>query len=129
MVKEIEDIEDVKLLVNTFYDKIRVDSLLGGIFNAILDGKWDKHLPIMYRFWQTVLLKQHTYQGSPFRPHAKLPVEKAHFDRWLMLWHETLDENFVGEGVVLAKKQAKVMAEMFMHKINYYRNDPSSFIL
>lgn len=129
MVKEIEDIEDVKLLVNTFYDKIRVDSLLGGIFNAILDGKWDKHLPIMYRFWQTVLLKQHTYQGSPFRPHAKLPVEKAHFDRWLMLWHETLDENFVGEGVVLAKKQAKVMAEMFMHKINYYRNDPSAFIL
>ena len=129
MVKEIEDIEDVKLLVNTFYDKIRVDSLLGGIFNAILEGKWDKHLPIMYRFWQTVLLKQHTYQGSPFRPHAKLPVEKEHFERWLKLWHETLDENFVGEGVVLAKKQAGVMAEMFMHKINYYRNDPSAFIL
>lgn len=129
MVKEIEDIEDVKLLVNTFYDKIQVDSLLGGIFHAILEGKWDKHLPIMYRFWQTVLLKEHTYQGSPFRPHAKLPVEKAHFDRWLKLWHETLDENFVGEGVFLAKKQAGVMAEMFMHKINYYRNDPSAFIL
>ena len=129
MVKEITDIEDVKFLVNTFYDKIRVDSLLGGIFNAILEGKWDKHLPIMYRFWQTVLLKEHTYQGSPFRPHAKLPVEKAHFDRWLSLWHETLDENFEGEGVVLAKKQAGVMAEMFMHKINYYRNDPSAFIL
>lgn len=129
MVKEIDDIEDVQFLVNTFYDKIRVDSLLGGIFNAILEGKWDKHLPIMYRFWQTVLLKQHTYQGSPFKPHAKLPVEKAHFDRWLKLWHETLDENFVGEGVTLAKKQAGVMAEMFMHKINYYRNDPTAFIM
>jgi hemoglobin len=72
------------------------------------------------------LLEERTYFGSPFPPHAKLPVEKAHFDRWLKLFEETLDENFSGTKAEEAKWRAEKMAEMFQHKIAYFRNNPSN---
>ena len=58
--KDISTMEDVKLLVDTFYGKIREDALLSPIFNGIIQDRWPAHLEKMYRFWQTVLLKEHT---------------------------------------------------------------------
>jgi hemoglobin len=75
----------------------------------------------MYRFWQTLLLEEHTYYGSPFAPHAGLPITKEHFDRWLLLFHATLDGHFEGEKVTEAKIRASKMAEMFQYKIAYLR--------
>jgi hemoglobin len=75
----------------------------------------------MYRFWQTVLLGEHTYMGSPFPPHANLPVDKSHFDQWLKLFKETLDEFFRGEKANEAKWRADKMAEMFQLRLSYFR--------
>lgn len=77
----------------------------------------------MYRFWQTVLLQEHTYQGSPFAPHAKLPVHSDHFDRWKLLFFETIDENFYGDKAREAKFRAAKMAEMFQLKIDYFQDN------
>jgi hemoglobin len=110
-------------LVNSFYGKIREHELLGVIFNSAIQNEWPRHLEKMYRFWQTVLLEEHTYFGSPFPPHAKLPVEKKHFDEWLRLWHETLDEQFAGPKVDEAKWRSEKMATMFLSKIIYYRDN------
>lgn len=129
MKEDITNLENVKLLIDTFYGKIRVDNMLGGIFNGAIKDRWPEHLGKMYSFWQTVLLREHTYHGSPFRPHAKLPVEREHFDRWIELFHETIDEFFEGETADFAKKQSGIMAEMFMYKIAFYRKDPSGFII
>ena len=41
--KEIENLADITLLVNTFYDQIRKDKLLAPVFNAIIKD-WDPHL-------------------------------------------------------------------------------------
>ena len=123
--KEIQTIEDIKLLVDSFYDKVRKADLIGGIFNGVIKDQWPKHLDKMYRFWQTVLLSDHTYYGSPFKPHAELPVSKAHFDQWLTLFRETVDENFIGEKADEAKWRAEKMAEMFQYKIEYFRNSKS----
>lgn len=76
----------------------------------------------MYQFWQTVLLSEHTYYGSPFPPHANLPIDQNHFERWLMLFQETLRENFFGEKANEAMWRASKMAEMFQLKIAYYQN-------
>ena len=38
MIKQLEDREDVSLLVNTFYENIRKDELLGPIFNKHIKG-------------------------------------------------------------------------------------------
>jgi hemoglobin len=75
----------------------------------------------MYRFWQTILLEEHTYSGSPF-PHKQLPVAKEHFDRWMEIFTSTTDELFAGATAEEAKLRAKNMAEMFNYKINYFRN-------
>lgn len=118
---EIENLDHIKLLVDTFYSKIRKDELLKDIFNDIIQDRWPAHLEKMYRFWQTVLLEEYTYQGSPFLPHATLPVQKIHFDRWLTLFNETIDEHFKGDKADRAKWQGERMAIMFLSKIEMYK--------
>lgn len=127
--KEISTLEDIKVMVDECYEKIRKDDLLRDIFNEKIQERWPDHLEKMYKFWQTVLLEQHTYFGSPFVPHAKLAVEEKHFDRWIQLFFETIDKRFYGEKAEKAKLQGKKMAEMFHTKIKYYRNNLVSPIL
>ncbi|MEO7445899.1 MAG: group III truncated hemoglobin [Ferruginibacter sp.] len=121
---DIEGLEDIKLLVNTFYGKVREDVLLAPIFNAKIEDRWPQHLEKMYSFWQTVLLGEHTYFGSPFPPHAKLPVEHLHFEQWLKLFTTTLKELFSGEKADEALWRANKMAQLFEIKIEHYRNQP-----
>lgn len=129
MKNEIQSIEDIKLLVNSFYEKVREDDLLASIFNDIINGHWPIHLEKMYTFWQTVLLEEYTYHGSPFNPHALLPIDQVHFDRWIYLFHQTIDDIFSGEKAEEAKWRAEKMAEMFYHKIQFYKNNPKSILL
>jgi len=121
--KDITELDDIKLLVDTFYQQVREDELLSPIFNGIIKDRWPEHLEKMYRFWQTVLLQEHTYFGSPFPPHAKLPVEQLHFDTWLKLWRSTVDANFEGEKAEEAKWRGDKMALMFLSKIEYIRGN------
>ena len=122
---DITTFDDIKLLVDTFYSKVQKDEFIGPLFNEKIGNRWPEHLEKMYRFWQTVLLDEHTYHGSPFLPHAKLPVGIEHFNQWLKLFYETVDENFEGEKADRMKWQGQRMAEMFHSKIEYYKNNPS----
>jgi hemoglobin len=127
--KDILSLEDVKLLVDTFYGKVRNDELIGPIFDERIQDRWPEHLAKMYTFWQTVLLGEHTYYGSPFPPHARLPVEKEHFERWLSLFSETLKELFTGEIAEEAMWRANKMAEMFQFKIHHYRQNSTNSLI
>jgi len=121
-LQDILDIQDIKLLVNTFYDKVQKDDLIGPIFNQKMMGRWPEHLEKMYRFWQTILLEEHTYSGSPFPPHKQLPVNQSHFDRWMEIFTSTIDSLFVGKLAEETKVRATNMAYMFNYKIEYFRN-------
>lgn len=123
MKKDITKLEDIKLLVDTFYGKVREDEKLQDIFNNVIQDRWLEHLEKLYRFWQTVLLEKHTYHGSPFLPHAKLPVNATHFEQWLHLFNETVDSLFEGEKATRAKWQGQRMADMFHSKIEYYKEN------
>jgi hemoglobin len=118
---DILSLDDVKNLVDTFYDKIRKNELLGPIFNERIQDRWPEHLEKMYTFWQTVLLKEHTYFGSPFVPHAHLPVDNIHFTTWMGMFNETVDELFEGNIAEEAKWRGAKMAEMFESKIKHYQ--------
>jgi len=120
--QDISNIEDIKLLVNTFYEKVQHDDLIGPIFNQKMIGRWPEHLEKMYRFWQTILLEEHTYSGTPFPPHKHLPVNQSHFDRWMEIFTVTVDNLFVGKLAEEAKVRAANMAYMFNYKIEYFRN-------
>ena len=120
-LQDISNLDDIKLLVNTFYDKVQKDDLIGPIFNEKMLGRWPEHLEKMYRFWQTLLLEEHTYSGSPFPPHKHLPVNQSHFDRWMEIFTTVVDGLFVGKLAEEAKVRAANMAYMFNYKIEYFR--------
>lgn len=126
---DILTLADVKLLVDTFYGKVREDDLLANVFNERIQDRWPVHLEKMYRFWQTVLLTEHTYFGSPFPPHATLDVNKTHFDRWMLLFTQTVDEIFSGKIAEEAKWRAGKMAEMFQLKRSMMKGNASRSLI
>lgn len=121
-IADIKTLDDIKSLVDTFYTKVRKDNFIGPIFNQKIGNQWPAHLERMYRFWQTILLEEHTYSGSPFPPHKHLPIEKEHFGRWMELFTETVDCLFEGKIAEEAKLRAQNMADMFHYKIDYFRS-------
>jgi hemoglobin len=119
---DILNLEDVKKLVDVFYAKVREDALLAPVFNERIQDRWPQHLERMYNFWQTVLLDERTYYGAPFPPHAQLQVGPAHFQQWMQLFTQTIDELFEGTIAEEAKWRAGKMAEMFQFKIAHYQS-------
>jgi len=122
LTKQLANLDDIKLLVDMFYSKIRKDELLGSIFETKIQDKWSEHLQKMYTFWQTLLFEEHTYSGRPFPPHAELAVEKKHFDRWIFLFYQTVDDLFEGEKADEIKWRAERMAKLFLSKIEYFKS-------
>ncbi|MFG0242344.1 MAG: group III truncated hemoglobin [Phycisphaerales bacterium JB054] len=83
---------DIRRLVDRFYGTVRGDDLLGPIFTQHV-ADWSLHLPKMYAFWSTVVLRTGRYSGRPIEAHEPLPgLTQAHFDRWLRLWAQTVTE-------------------------------------
>ena len=121
ITRDIGTLEDIKLLVNTFYQKVQKDERLAPIFDERIEDRWPQHLEKMYTFWQTVLLEERTYFGSPFPPHAKLPIDHTHFRRWMELFIMTVDTLFEGEKAIEARWRAAKMAQMFETKIEYHK--------
>jgi len=119
---DIQTLDDIKQLVDQFYGKVRHNTLIGPIFNGVIKDKWPEHLDKMYRFWESLLLGNNTYNGRPFPPHAHLPVQAEHFEQWKALFFETVDENFQGEVADMAKWRAAKIAEVFLAKITYFQN-------
>lgn len=121
--RQIVSLEDVKFLVDTFYNKVRKDTKLAPIFDERINGNWEAHLEKMYKFWQTILLSEYTYTGNPFQHHERLPVDHSHFAAWISLFTETIDELFTGEKSEEAKWRAGKIAETFEHKIAHYQKN------
>jgi hemoglobin len=118
---DISNESDVRLLVDSFYDKVNGDDLLGPIFNEVAKVDWDQHLPTMYRFWGSLLLRENSYQGQPWPKHAILPVNPTHFSRWLALFKQTVDEHFSGPKAVEAKNVAASIADTFQNRMQLQR--------
>jgi hemoglobin len=96
--------------------------LLAPIFNEVAGVDWPSHLATLYAFWESMLLGTGTYQGAPFPKHSILPVEKAHFDRWLELFLATADENFSGPKAEEAKGRALSIADTFARRMGLLPN-------
>lgn len=126
MKKDIQNRDDIILLVDSFYEKVRENELLSPIFNEKIKDNWDKHLAKMYNFWETILLDNHSYSGAPFAAHMNLPIYEEHFKNWLMLFFETIDELFEGTKAEEAKWRAVNMGKVFLSKLDYIRNNPNT---
>jgi hemoglobin len=121
LLMDIQSREDIELLIKSFYSKVKKDDTIGFIFNDIAKVNWEKHLPIMYDFWETLLLDAASYSKNAMEVHytlnRKVPLEETHFQRWLQLFSETVDELFVGNTASLAKTKAKSIAALMQFKM------------
>ncbi|HEY4149067.1 MAG TPA: group III truncated hemoglobin [Chitinophagaceae bacterium] len=104
--------EDIKTLVHRFYAKVRKDELLAPVFKAVIKDNWDEHLARMCDFWGTLLLYTRKYLSDPMVKHMPLPIEPEHFERWLLLFGQTVDELFAGDLATDAKRRAGNIARL-----------------
>lgn len=116
--RDIKNKEDIRLLIESFYGRVRNDDLLSPIINEKNIPDWSDHVSLVCEFWETILLNKNHYQGEPARKHLDLPINNHHFDRWITLFHLTLDELYAGEVAEVAKFQAHKMAEVLRTKLH-----------
>ena len=127
MKSDILNREDIKALVDSFYKKVLKDDLIGFIFMDTIEFIWDKHIPIMYDFWDSMLFHTAVYKGNPMLKHIalnkKIELTDARFDRWIQLWEQTIDENFQGQKADLAKEKANMIRMLMTQKIRLNPKD------
>jgi hemoglobin len=75
-------------LVDRFYEQVRLDPLLGPVFNAAVHD-WDEHKRTLVSFWSSVALRARSYRGDAMAVHRMQPIRAEHFERWLALWRST----------------------------------------
>lgn len=102
----------IRLLVHNFYSCAREDDLIGPIFNAAVTD-WDHHIEQISAFWSSMMLRTGRYNGRPMRPHLRLPLEAAHFDRWLALFESTVCEIFSPDIAEAFLLRARRIADSF----------------
>ena len=95
----------IERLVRGFYARVREDAALGPIFEARIRD-WEPHLAQMCAFWSSVALMSGRYHGQPMVAHAPLPIEAAHFERWLALFEQTA-RALCGEAAAARARQAR----------------------
>lgn len=114
----IKSRDEIVQIVDQFYAKVREDKLIGPIFNEQANVDWEEHLPKLYNFWEDLLFGTNHYHGRPFPPHLKFNLKLNHFERWLKLFVETVDENYSGLKADEMKSRAIRIAQNFLHNIN-----------
>lgn len=116
--KDITGRVEIEKLVNSFYEKVNKDKSLSPIF---ADVHWEVHLPVMYDFWENVMFHTGNYSGNPMvkhhMVHQKHPLTKQHFEMWLLLFEETVDDFFSGPNAILIKERARNIAIIMEMKI------------
>ena len=111
-------------LMVAFYAKATTDDLIGEFFTDVVPFDLRHHLPVIGDFWESVLLGTQAYRKhnrSPLQLHAELdalePLHPEHFDRWLELFRETVDELFTGPRADIAKLRSAMIAKRMLDVI------------
>ena len=90
MKTEIATKKDIQLLVDTFYDKVKIDATIGFFFTEVVQVNWEKHLPKMYEFWENIAFSTGNYKGNPIELHKAIHIlhtmTQNHFDHWLKIF-------------------------------------------
>lgn len=81
-------------VVSSFYDKAKIDVLIGYHFRNVAD--FDTHIPRIATFWDLQLTgKSQRRLEQPFDMmgvHIPLGIKPGELGRWLVLFKKTLDE-------------------------------------
>lgn len=119
--RDLDTAGEIDEMVRRFYADVTQDDLLGPMFNEVARVNWSEHLPKLASFWRRALLGEPGYQGNPFRAHALVHAQRAftpaHFERWLALFHESLELGWVGPYADRAGELADNVARVHGHQL------------
>lgn len=108
-------------VVHAFYGCVQADPLLGPVFAEKVHD-WPAHLEKLCDFWSGVLLSTRRYKGKPMQMHQPLPIEEAHFSRWLSLFAETAQALCAPEAAALFVGRAEKIAQSLQMGIAFARD-------
>lgn len=113
---DLDNAGEIARLVEFFYAKVNKDSLLSPIFNDLAGVDWPEHLPKLTAFWCQMILGQSGFKGNPAAKHvhfsALKPFTTDHFDRWIALFHGTIDAGWAGPYASSIKTRATTIAQI-----------------
>lgn len=125
MKSNIHGVTEVKTLVEAFYKKVESDKDLSTIFNTVIKTPelWEHHYQKLTDFWMMNLFGETNYSGQPMGIHLWVDmqmgytVSENHFERWILLWKETIDNLYEGVVANKAKLQADRLAVAFKNRL------------
>ena len=113
---DLDSPDEVAVLVRRFYGSVAQDDLLGPVFEGVARVDWAEHLPKLTAFWCRFLFGTTGYEGNPFAQHKAVhersPFTPAHFERWLDLFDDALDERWAGPNVERMRQLARNVARV-----------------
>lgn len=120
MTREEITEDGLKVLVDSFYLRVRRDPLLGPVFNDAISD-WPEHLDKLQAFWSSVMLTSGRYKGRPLPAHIKHGerITPASFERWLAIWRETTDELMTPAAAAALQDKAGRIAESLSLGIDF----------
>jgi hemoglobin len=127
-MSDVASRQDIALIVDTFYRKATQDETIGYLFEGL---DLLNHLPTIHDFWENILFRTSSYKGGMMYRHfalnARKPLEKKHFERWLELFTQTVDEHFAGRNAELMKQFAYSIANTIQERILQVPEVPIAF--
>jgi hemoglobin len=108
-------------LVVRFYREIVFDDVLGPVFTEVAEVDWAIHIPKLIDYWCRVLLGQPGYDGYILNAHQEVhEVETFRaelFDRWYLLFAQTIDVSWEGPIADRAKQHAARIAAVLARRL------------
>lgn len=83
----------LELFLKNFYATVRTDSLIGPIFEGVIED-WPAHIQKIAGFWSLQMGGPPDYRGGLMARHFPLSLKPAHFDAWLGLWEKSCRAHF-----------------------------------
>ena len=121
MKPDIKSRADIEKFIGNFYVAVKPDKTIGFIFTEVVKMNWEKHIPVIVDFWETILLDNPVYKKNAMEVHyglnKKIRLQKEHFKSWLQLFNAAVDNLFEGKIAELAKTRAKSIAGIMLFKI------------
>ncbi len=121
MKQDIRNREDIRLLMELFYNKLLADETISYLFTDVAKINLEHHFPVLVDFWDSILFQADTYQKNAMKPHLDLhqqsPLQAHHFKTWLGYFIATVNELFDGDKAELAKQRATSIATVMQIKV------------
>lgn len=118
---DLDTRSDIHDVVVHFYREVVFDDLLAPVFGEVAEVDWTEHIPKLIDYWCQVLLGEPGYVGYILGPHRsvheKSPITAELFDRWYLLWSESVDTRWCGPLADKAKDHAERIAGVLSRKL------------